>query len=42
MRGGDGINLRGFNADIGDIYRDGVREMVKFAVVLPILSVLKY
>lgn len=23
---GDGINLRGFNADNGDIYRDGVRE----------------
>lgn len=23
---GDGINLRGFNADTGDIYRDGVRE----------------
>ncbi|MFW2159776.1 TonB-dependent receptor [Acinetobacter beijerinckii] len=23
---GDGINLRGFNADTGDIYRDGIRE----------------
>lgn len=23
---GDGINFRGFNADTGDIYRDGVRE----------------
>ena len=39
---GDGINLRGFNADTGDIYRDGIRESGQCAVALQILNGLRF